>query len=415
MTANTTVTVQHARKITTSGWEIGPRPQPCVCGAPRHKHSGKTWSGGCAQTGCRRYRRDPAHELAERALAAADSTFLADIAAWHARAYPRPRVRNGWGVGPSDAGACRRRIQYRERPPEGLRIAPVDKSAAILGTLYHEILRRARETLYPWRWYEHQVTVAGFDRPGRVDEYDPVIGRVTDYKSVSDRAFDRVVNLGPRPEHWEQVNIYALALLEDGNPVDTVELLYINRATGESLRFPQRFEERRAREARSKLHGILLALDLGQELPRDGDGLEDPMCQHCPFRLTCWNVEEAEAAGRSPESYTILGPDPQDETVAWAAQRVYETRRAKSAAEDEARAAKPLLGGIPDGVYGGWRVTNRTRRVKDYRRFHEEVTQAIAEGRDPAGVPLRTRTEHWVEVRPVHGTPHTTEIEEHTE
>lgn len=404
-------TAAAARKLIESGWATSPRTEPCTCGAPRKDHHGQHGTGACPRTGCRRYRRDPADALAERAVNAASTHILDDLNAWHANAYPRPKVKkDGWGVGPSDLSQCRRAIQYRERPPEDLVLAPEDKTAALLGNLWHDVIVTARRALYPWREFEFPIEIPGFDRRGRMDEYDPLTAIGVDYKTKSRFTWETLGLWGP-PEHdWKQLAVYCYGLWLTGRPVETMRLIYVNRETGEDEQYNQPFNLDFARDAVGELHAILMALDTGQDLPRDGRGINvDPRCGGCRFRLTCWNVAAAQAAGRSPESYTILGADPDHEIIEWAAGRIRETADAKTEAEREYKAVKPLLRGVPDGVYGLYKVKERSRDMPDYKGFYQAVQDVIdawANGRlvgdlygHLARIQVPRRRDVWTEVK----------------
>lgn len=367
-----------ARKIVAAGCGDDPRTYPCVCGAARTEHSGAKNTGGLDATGCRRYRRDTADALAEKAINADRTNIIDDIIAWHDNAYPRPQpTPGGLGIGPSDYGRCGHAIQLRERPPADLYTNEVDRSAATLGSIWHAIIQRARQHLYPWRKYEFEVEIPGLDRPGRVDEFDPITCTAVDWKTVSDRQWEQRGQHGEREEHFGQLAIYSYALTCLGYEIRTMRIIYVNRETGECEYFDRPYSERYAKEALGTLTARAIAIDLGQELDRDGrgPGSGDLICEkYCEFRDYCWNVPQAEAAGRSPVSWTILGPDPDDESVAWAAEQVRDWADHKAEADREYKAVKPLLGGIPDGTYGDFVVKEKSRLMPQYKQFYEAVT-----------------------------------------
>lgn len=412
-----------ARWIIRNGYEIGPRMHPCSCGAPRHAHAGAKFQGANPDSGCRRYRRDNADVLAERAMEADRTDLLDDIVAWHTTMYPRPVVEpGGYSVGPSDTGTCRRAIQYRERPPEGLTLNEVDESAATLGSIFHDVVRRARQHLYQWRKYEFEVTVPGLDRPGRMDEYDPITATGVDYKTLGEWGWDRLGEDGPREEHFEQLAVYCFALIAAGKEVDVMRIIYLRRATGESEYHDRPYDEDYARKALGNLTAIMLALDMGQELPRDGRGpSSDPICaKYCKYRDFCWNVPAAEAAGRSPESYTILGAHPAIEDIEWAAEQARTWKDGESEATREYKATIPLLGGIPDGTYGDYVISEQRRLMPKYKEYYETVRRAYEihqltppdQRRDFAEelayIPLPRRRDVWVQVKRKRGTKSST-------
>lgn len=403
-----------ARAIVRDGHPIGPRMHPCACGAPRHAHTGRNWSGSHNPTGCRRYRRDVADILAERAMNATHTDILQDVVAWHSAVYPRPTpTPGGWGVGPSDTSSCRKAIQLRERPPDDIVYNPVDESAAVLGSIFHDVIHRARAHLYPWRKYEFAVTVPGLDRPGRVDEYDPIAAITTDYKTASEYLWETIGVDGPIEEHWEQLAIYCYALVCAGYDVDVMCLIYIRRSTGECEYHERPYDDAYAKAAVAKLTSIMLMLDMDEDLPRDGRGpSSDPICaKFCNVRDYCWNVAAATAAGRTPESYTLLGEHPEVAAIEWAASQARDWGDNKAEAKKEYDAAIPLLGGVPDGEYGQYVITEKKRRMPDYKAFYESVRREYETYRllpEPergdfadwvARIPLPRRLDVWTEVK----------------
>lgn len=406
---------------------------PCCCGAPKYDHSGAQSTGGCPDTGCRKYRRDAADMLAARALEVEAAPHMAAVAAWHDRTSPRPAVaEGGWSVGPSDAGACRKQIQYRERPPEGFVPDEVDDLAALMGSIIHDATARARGALYPWLQHERPVAIRGLDRTGKLDEWNAVLGIVADVKTAGRWMWEWVQANGPRPEHWEQVYIYGLGMTEDGEDVASLQLIYVDRETGKEQKFTRPWDEKFARYALGKLLAINVALDAGVDLPRDRSGpSSDPICAHHCFAVSdCWMVKEAEAAGRSPESYTILGPDPEMEAIEWAAANVWSLNHDKKAAGEEHAAAKPLLEGVVEPgehgwvTFGKWKIKNRRRGMPDYKGWAVLVQAALERWRAAppafrgdfadhvAKIKIPTRIDTWVEVKPVSppaGPPHPTD------
>lgn len=408
--------LDRARQIVRDGYPIGPRLYPCACGQPRHTHSGAKLTGGNTTTGCRRYRRDTADALAEKAMTADRTTVLDDIVAWHTTVYPRPKpTPDGLGIGPSDISTCRKRIQLRERPPADIVYNDVDESAATLGSIFHDVTRRARQHLYPWRRYEFEVPIPSLDRPGRMDEYDPITAVGTDYKSSGEYSWEILGAYGPREDHFKQLAIYCYALTCLGYEVHVMRLIYIRRATGESEIFDRPYSEEYAKSALGELTATALALDLGEDLPRDGRGpTSDAICaRHCPMRDYCWNVEAAAAAGRTPESYTILGPHPQLAEIEWAAAQARDWKDNENEAAREYKAAIPLLGGLPDGTYGDFIITEKTRLMPDYKTYYQNVSRTYSDylltpehTRGDftdwlARVPLPRRRDTWTEVRRV--------------
>jgi hypothetical protein len=365
----------------------GPSADPCLCGAAHPAHSGAANNGGNPQTGCRRYRRDAAYVLAERAREAEQATFNAIVQGWQDADYPRPGPRKGgWSVGPSDIGRCRRQIQYRERPPEGLILDPVNQGPAYVGTLIHDAFLRAVKQRAPWRLIEHEVFVPGLDRPGRVDDYDPISKITDDLKTMGENAYERLGNLGVDINHWKQGAIYAYGLeATQGLETKLLKITAVRRSNGDSEVFHKRYDADEARSAVGELRAINTALDMGMELPRDGRGpTTDKICSdYCPFLSHCWSVKAAEAARRSPESYTLLGENVDPDEVAWAAGTVRGWQDAVNEADKEASRSKSWLVGVPDGTYGEHTVRERSKASPLYKEYHRLVQEACARGASP--------------------------------
>lgn len=333
---------------------------PCVCKAGRHAHSGPGHTGGCPDTKCRRYRADLAWDLAYRALDAQQVDLgralrEADREARAKHYKDNPREPGQWSIGASDTSTCPKKIEYRNRPPEGMVRAPEDSREALMGTMIHDGVTERMRALYPWRDFGGKVTIPGLDRESEFDSYDPIIGELEDYKTAGDWRWDQVGDHGPEEDVWEQAMLYALALISAGRMVKTVKITYIKRANGHDESFVRPYDEHMAKAALDRLLGYATALDLGIELPKTGKGPSlDPLCRRCFAREDCWNTEAAQIAGRSPESYTILGAEPDDPTIVWAIEKKIEASRLTSEAKNAADEAKVLLEGVTPGRYADY-------------------------------------------------------------
>ncbi|MCC9309130.1 hypothetical protein LN042_18925 [Kitasatospora sp. RB6PN24] len=360
--------IQRAREL-DARTPIGPRLLYCRCGAARHQHRGAKHTGAHPPTDCRRYRRDPADLLLERAQDGAHQGLGQDLAT-----YDRTHRRTGhnrtnrpagtWSIGASDTASCRRAIQYRERPPVDYTPAPADKRAAMAGTLIHDSAAARRRALYPWRLYEQPVILPGLDRPSHFDEYDPITGVLYDFKTAGDWKWANVGDNGPPEAEWDQVQLYGFALTMVGHAVREVRIIYLERKSGVDEEFARPYDEATARRALARLTAIATALDVGAELPRDRSGPStDPICKRfCPARVHCWNMTEAEQAGRSPESFTLV-EDRAD--IEWALAEYDRHRAAKSAAAKQQEFAQVLLLGVPAGSYGEFEYDKTSDRLND--------------------------------------------------
>lgn len=264
---------------------IGPRLDPCVCGAPRHEHRGRTRQGGHAN-GCRRYRLDPAYPLAWAAHLADSRSLYRDALDYDnlQRAGRPPRAEGEWSLGPSDVTTCPRAIWYRNLPPDDLVTNPTDKHAAVIGGIIHDGYQRAQQELYPWRLFERYVEVPGLDREGRYDSFDPITGVLTDIKTAGDWVWDHLAADGPDEDVWEQPQLYGLALTRLGYTVRTVRLVYVERKSGYDEPYERPYDEQAALAALDRLVGYATALDNGEVLPRSRSGPStDPICRRYCF------------------------------------------------------------------------------------------------------------------------------------
>jgi len=347
------VTADHV--AVTHGLE---RPLLCVCGGEKREHAGAASRGGLARTACARMRLDKPSRLLLAAIRGVERTLGQDLRNADGnrnRARDKENRKGGvrFSVGPSDASSCRKAVEYRENPPADYEPIPTDKRAALMGTLVHEGVRRIRKRRYPWRLFELPVDVPGLDRPGKCDEYDPMVGVVNDLKTAGDWKWEAIAEDGPPQGEWEQAQMYALGLARAGHYVTEVRITYVQRANGKDEVYVRPYDEAFALAAVDKLVAVLDALDAGLPLPRDREGPStDTVCRvYCPARDHCWNVPAAEAAQRSPESWTLVHDD---EDVEYQLSTYAEARTVEGDAKKTKERAKALLDGVPEGQYGEW-------------------------------------------------------------
>lgn len=406
--------------------ESSPHPDleaVCVCGTARYQHGGRTGAGRCLDCGCARFRWDPADRAARRAAAAADDEPSVALRRYARRSQRRrtagkERAGGSWSVGPSDHSACHRAIGYRENPPPDYEPIPIPKDEADVGTMLHNEFTRARRLTYPWRRFNVTVTVPGLDRPGRADEVDDLIGRVTDYKTAGDWKWEQVGKNGPPDADWKQVHDYALGLAEDGFRPQDLEIIYINREHGRAERFVRPYSRLYALAAVTELHDILDALDEGRELPRlrAGDELLGPtvnsLCaRYCPAVNHCWGLDTV-PADRTPEGW-LLARD--DEGVASALVTYAAARDQESEVEKVKKYARTLLTGVEPGRYGnmtlGWSGGNLGDPKPDRAARLAQLEAAMRMARDTGEVPpdpdeleypqIRLRSNVTIAVKPV--------------
>jgi hypothetical protein len=348
-----------------------------VCTAGRHEHSGPTLLGSCERTGCKRYRRDTVDALVERALAGHRARLGDDLKAADDENSLARSLRVSEGdvrVSASDASACPRQVQYRERPPADFYPSWQDKRAAFIGTLIHDAVERVRKRLYPWRLFEQTVHVDGLGE-SKYDSYDPITAEVEDLKTAGDWKWDLVWDGGPPESEWEQVAIYGLSLHRQGLPVRDMKITYVQRAQGKDESYRRPWSEEYALAAVAKLVRMATQIELGVEQPRKYAGPStSPICaRYCFARDYCWNVPEAERNGRSPESWTLLGASPAELEVAAVLREYVDGRVAEKAGADQKSAAKAKVDGIAYGEYDGMVYGVTPRRVVDQEAYLDRV------------------------------------------
>lgn len=403
----------------------------CWCGSLKRDHAGRKHMGHCrghavvydepegvvpatiiesCEKGCRRFWPARGERLRLRAIAAMDEPLMvaiaeADKARPRSRKTEDARAAGHFGVGPSDLNTCPKRIEYRERPPEDYEPIEVDRAAAYEGTILHDGITRARRLRYPWRKFGLNVHVPGLDREGELDEWDPITAVVVDYKTAGEYKWDRIGNYGPPETEWEQVMLYALALVHAGHPVEWVELHYYRRENfTDPERFRRPFSEQIAMAALSRLHAILDDLHDGRSLERTepGPNLSAICARFCEAVNHCWQVNIARDNGRTPEGWMLA----RDDAGVAVALEEYVTAHEDLFKPGNAtkEAVKVKIEGVEWGRYGDYtyrKTGGKSEWVPDEQARVEqliaEMTQAAQEGRPPVfpdqlPVPQRLKT-----------------------
>ena len=366
-----------ARELYAAG-QIAPVDDiPCSCGAPRTEHAGKSHAGRCAATGCTRYREDRLAGIVARAHAAREDGLDETLRAYDAMTRGKSRRKRAGQVSvrPSDLRSCRKQIEYREAPPEDYVPVETDQHAAWMGGIIHEEVARRRALVYPWRLYEAEVNVPGSDRPYRYDEYDPITGVLYEIKTAGSWRWDKTEDQGPDEKWIDQAMLYAYLLIQLGYTVTEIVLLVINRENGKSEPYPIPYDEARALATLAWIAKVATEIELGVPQPRDEPGPStSKMCaQLCPARRHCWNMDEAEALGRSPENLTILGLSPDEEVIEEHIGSLVAARDARLAAKKEEDALRALLDGVELREYGDYKPTTKRTTSTSYSKYREVV------------------------------------------
>lgn len=356
--------------------------------------------------------RKRAHELADEHPRVAISQW--DRTRKRSGKTGRARAEGKFGVGPSDLNACPKAVEYRENPPADYEPVETDRSGAWIGSLLDGALKRARKVRYSWRRFDVPVHVPGLDSPGEADEYDPIIGRVVDYKTAGKWKWDRLGEDGPPEGEWEQLAVYGLGLEEAGEHVTELEIIALNREKGHFESFRRPYNRNAAIAALSRLHAMMDALHAGRSLERSRLGpTTDSICaRFCPAVRHCWNLDEV-PEDRTPESWLLVHDDATIEQILtdYVAASAQET----PAKNTKSYLSKALLTGIPEGRYGDitlkWTGGNvldpkpdleaRTEQLEQQMRLHRELGVPIP---DPEDLPFPTRTDTSrvaISIRPV--------------
>lgn len=377
----------------------------CLCGDAISAHKGKGHRGECLTCGravCARYREDVVDRLVRGAVAGATVPFTANLAKRRQEEYAaRPKTEHGpgqWSVRASDLNGCRREIGYRNGLDPDAEAVPKSHGEALAGTIVEAAVVEVHSTAYPWREYQHEVVINGLHSPGRVDEYDPVIGMVCEIKSAGEWMWEQVITFGPQWYHLGQALLYAAAMEAAGEFVSFVRLHYVKRDTFEEETFDTPWDDdaRSLVETyRARLIGILTELDIAHAtgvLPdRDRSGPTHPLCVRCDWLEACWSVPRAVELGRDPMSLTLLGEHPDSKRIAWAVQEIVRLRTVKTDATREYDDARHMLDkSIPPAIYEGVAKVERGRRGGiAYKEWTELLAAEIERlGGDPMDVPI---------------------------
>lgn len=208
------------------------------------------------------------------------------LAAWDAQ---RPRSRQKT-LGMSALGGCRRRAGYTVNGfPEDPGFDRTRNIQAILGTAVHEALvaaARLDPALPPGSILDDAVVeFAGVT--GHPDLYvEPIL---RDYKTIGYATqLAKVKVKGPPTQHRWQTAFYAAALILAGYRVETLEIDYIVRDSGEEYIWSGPFSMDDVRDALGWLN--LVRTTPVDSLSRDFRP-DSATCRGCPFFQRCWQRE----------------------------------------------------------------------------------------------------------------------------
>lgn len=293
-------------------------------------------------------------------------------------------------VGPSDYGKCPRQVMYRVRGHEPGE--PREKTrAATMGTLFWQGLGEHVAKTHPDAIVEQHVTVPGLERGGSYDLRWIDDGEMVDVKTVSERAYDRVVTFGAKDENVGQLETYALAVnrapVDAGFPalpITTLTLAYVNRDNGDVHEVSWAYDEQTARSKLTELVHLEQMIDDGHEMPRaEGARLGSFPCDWCPFWRECWQIDGDDVPDTYASRFTTT-----DVQVEAAIERYLEAGETESKAKRIKAEARDALVGI-DYAANGYKLSWSGGRITyvDEVDYDELVALAQLNG---LTVPMKT-------------------------
>ena len=293
--------------------------------------------------------------------------FDIEEAIWGIHFAEKQAKLDGQPIGPSGAGDCYRAQAYAQL---GVPVSnPEDSQKADAGSLVHYGIDTILADVEGVETETH-IHIPGLRRRGTGDILKRDEHLLIDIKTYGDRAFGyRMDAGGPFDHQWDQVQLYGLGLYEeagDGEPW-TLQILGINRETGEHQVWEQVQDLDRAREIAAKIQrrqnaisaaALSVALDgvdpqaVAETFPREGKGPGRGFpCNWCAFMDTCWPAPIDPSL--SPQSATIVA-DPEAVAAQAEAYRIGQQMEAEGKRLKYDAAA--FLKGIK-GTFGDWDVS----------------------------------------------------------
>lgn len=262
----------------------------------------------------------------------------------------RPRTQQV-AVGFSDLGTCMKKVGYKLANTEPVNTAGSVQAA--IGTAVHDAIAKTMDQVKSdGDLIEHHVKFAGIH--GTLDRYESATKSIHDSKTTSSRWLEHIRLLGPEHGHVWQISCYGAALIQQNIPVETINIEYLARDTGEEYVWSKPFDVQDVRDA---LEWLKLVRDSElEQLPRQYEP-DSVFCRSCPYGGLdggrCWS---GHIPGRDLRSVLYV-EDP--DAGKWA-QRLWDARRdskASSAREAEAKGALSAVvhpGGVPTKCGDYW-------------------------------------------------------------
>lgn len=273
------------------------------------------------------------------------------------------------GISPNKVSSCYRQNAYRMFHVEPTNLRPT--GAADLGTLLHLGWASMIGSTYPpeIRAAEVELRLEELTRRGFADDVDFANRIVTDLKSAKAVVWQNWVNRGIPQDHWDQTEVYALALRRLLGGDWTMRIVALNRETGEREEFLQEADPERGlalvQRAQARERSIALGIEQGQtpeQFPREGRGPgRGYPCDYCDWLDHCWPPVGPDDP-RTPQSASIEGDA---EAIAAHLAEYAEAAPAASKAKAAQADARSFLAGLPAGTYGDFRLWWSGGRDKD--------------------------------------------------
>jgi len=254
------------------------------------------------------------------------------------------------GLTMSALGGCRRYGAYLEAGVD-MTNPQTSHPAAMLGGFIHEgtlprlaatIPGAVTEEAVEWTPYEGAAPVRG-----RLDLAAP--GIVVDLKTMSEWKMERFLDHGPQRGHRWQAHGYGEARVQAGQEVDRVQIVAIERASGQVATWE---DDHHADRMEPIIEWVEEVRDHAQRdpdaAPRDeyGPGISY-LCDVCPFLTRCWG-DDARPGRRGPQA-----ADPTDVPAISSALALYrDAMRREREAKDDKAFAGAVIANAPKGVYG---------------------------------------------------------------
>lgn len=250
----------------------------------------------------------------------------------------------------SGLGGCTRQAAYRvARTPPSQELVFRQMREANIGTMIHEGLLPHMALLLGGRdEVPVELTVGALTIKGRTDLYSERLKTVADLKTVGQFKFAALGGGDVNRSHRLQVSGYAYAIVQQGDKVEWIAWVYVDRSSGAEHVVVEPFTDELIALVEQRCADLELYGRDPEAAPRDerGPGLSY-VCDSCPWLKTCWG-DDAEAG--TVGAQRILA---QDHGGVERALALYDAARAREKeAISEKEFAKAMFASYEPGNYG---------------------------------------------------------------